>query len=76
MTDMEEKLRGQVPKSGVRANTVLEDDQKVLREPSTPSPRCLDKPRPWLWLPEGAAFEVHLEFQIGPNQELQAKLNT
>lgn len=76
MADMEEELRGEVRESGVRANTVLEHDQKVLWELSTPSSHCLDKPRPWLWFPEGPASEVPLEFQIGPIQELQAKLNT
>lgn len=30
MADMEEELRGEVRESGVRANTVLEHDQKVL----------------------------------------------
>lgn len=76
MTDVGEKLRGQACESGVRANTILEHDQKALRELSTPSSHCLDKPRPWLQFPEGAASEVHLEFQIDPIQELQAKLNT
>ena len=76
MADTEETLRGQVRKSGVRVNTVLEHDRKVLRELSTPSSHCFDKPRPWLWFPEGAASAVLLEFQIGPTQELQAKLNT
>lgn len=39
------------------------------------SPCCLDKPRQWPQLAEGISSEVHLEFQIGPIHELQAKFN-
>lgn len=66
------KLRRQVHEPGVRANIIPGHDRKVLQELS----HCLDKTSPWLWFPRRAASKVHLEFQIGLIQGLNAKLNT
>lgn len=74
-----EKLRGLVCESGLRANAVLERDWRADWRAgwglSTAS-SCWNKPRPGLQLAEWALSEVHLEFEIGPIQELRAKLNT